>query len=228
MALATEGGNHRQGAKYSRGRKLRVAACRCRCGDCQERSLCRRWRRHQVSAGRTPASDLFHLNETNPKHSPLISILSHLSNNSFQTPHHPTNIHFLYSSRLPPGPSETSSSEETLNQILFLPRLRQIIRSQLHSHRLRISLDLFLTDLASSSPLLTSSAGHLADLTIHSRRISEHDLRSAVVGGDGKLDPRETVCYVCGPPQMTDQMVQLLGPFLGEGAEKRVLFEKWW
>ncbi|KAJ5606238.1 Riboflavin synthase-like beta-barrel [Penicillium lagena] len=159
---------------------------------------------------------------------PLISILSHLNNNSFQPPHHPTNIHFLYSSKLPRGLSETSSSEETLDQILFLSRLRQIIRSQLHSHRLRISLDLFLTDLASSSPLLTSSAGQLADLTIHPRRISEHDLRSAVVGGDGRLDPRETVCYVCGPPQMTDQMVGLLGPILGEDAERRVLFEKWW
>lgn len=131
------------------------------------------------------------------------------------------NIHFLYSTRLRQS-HETASSNIDLNQILFLPRLRQITRSQLHSHRLRISLDLFLTDLTSVSPESP------ADLTIHSRRISEHDLRTAVVGGHGTLDPRETVCYVCGPPQMTDETVELLKGVLGEGGEQRVFFEKWW
>lgn len=131
------------------------------------------------------------------------------------------NIHFLYSTRLPQDP-ETASSIKDLDQILFLPRLRQIIHSQLHSHRLRISLDLFLTDSTSVS------SEPPADLTIHSRRISEQDLRTAVVGGQGKLDPAETVCYVCGPPQMTDETVELLKGVLGEGGEQRVFFEKWW
>lgn len=134
------------------------------------------------------------------------------------------NIHFLYSSRLPQG-HETASLDEWLNQILFLPRIRQIIRSQRQSHRLRISLDLFLTD-SNSSHLTPSSAP--ADLTIHSKRIEKSDLLSAVVGGDGKLDPQESVAYVCGPPQMTDEMVELLKGMLGEGGEQRVFFEKWW
>ncbi|GLI76487.1 hypothetical protein PoHVEF18_004760 [Penicillium ochrochloron] len=153
---------------------------------------------------------------------PLISILSHLNNQTEST--QPLNIHFLYSSRLPQG-HETASPDESLNQILFLPRIRQIIRSQRQSHRLRISLDLFLTD-SNSSHLTPSSAP--ADLTIHSKRIEKSDLLSAVVGGDGKLDPQESVAYVCGPPQMTDEMVELLKCMLGEGGEQRVFFEKWW
>lgn len=133
------------------------------------------------------------------------------------------NIHFLYSTRLPQG-HDPISLETALNQILFLPRLRQIIRSQLHSQRLRISLDLFLTDL--SSPV--SSSESPADLVIHPRRIGERDLRLAILGGDGKVDPRDTVCYVCGPPQMTDEMVVLLKGTLGDDAEQRIFFEKWW
>lgn len=134
------------------------------------------------------------------------------------------NIHFLYSSRLPQGHGN-ASLDESLSQILFLPRIRQIISSQRQSRRLRISLDLFLTDSISSrlTPFNAPS-----DLTIHSRRIEKSDLLSAVVGGDGKLDPQESVAYICGPPQMTDEMVELLKDILGEGGEQRVFFEKWW
>ncbi|KAJ5380152.1 uncharacterized protein N7496_002580 [Penicillium cataractarum] len=153
---------------------------------------------------------------------PLISILSHLNNQVETT--QPLNIHFLYSSRLPQG-HETASPEESLSQILFLPRIRQIILSQRQSHRLRICLDLFLTDSNSSR---LAPANSPTDLTIHSKRIEKHDLQSAVIGGDGKLDPRESVAYVCGPPQMTDEMVELLKGILGEGGEQRVFFEKWW
>lgn len=133
------------------------------------------------------------------------------------------NIHFFYSTRLSRG-HDSASLNTALDQILFLPRLRQIIRSQLHSQRLRISLDLFLTDLTPSASL----SGSPADLVIHPRRIREHDLRLAVKGGDGTLDPRDTVCYVCGPPQMTDEMVELLKGVLGDGGEQRIFFEKWW
>ncbi|KAJ5168187.1 uncharacterized protein N7482_003781 [Penicillium canariense] len=153
---------------------------------------------------------------------PLISILSHLNNQSQRT--QPLNIHFLYSTRLPQG-HETTPSDTLFNQILFLPRVRQIIRSQEQSHRLRISLDLFLTNLSSSC---LTSADNPADFTIHRKRIGKHDLRSAVVGGDGKLDPRESVAYVCGPPQMTDEIVEMLKEVLGEGGGQRVFYEKWW
>lgn len=133
------------------------------------------------------------------------------------------NIHFLYSTRLSQG-QDSVSLDTALNQILFLPRLRQIVRSQLDSQRLRISLDLFLTDLTSS----VSPSESPADLVIHPRRISERDLCLAVLGGDGKLDPRDTVCYVCGPPRMTDEIVMLMKGILGDDADQRILFEKWW
>jgi hypothetical protein len=151
-------------------------------------------------------------------------MLSHLNNNEPHTPN-PTTIHILYSSRLPPH-QETTSANAVLDQILFLPRLCQIVRSQESSHRLRISLDLFLTDLASSSDLFSS--GSPSDLKIHPVRISDRDLRSAVVGRDGELDSRGTVCYVCGPPGMTDSVVEKLVKMLGDGGEQRVFFEKWW
>lgn len=54
----------------------------------------------------------------------------------------------------------------------------------------------------------------------HGRRISKQDLDSAVAGaGDS------TVCYVCGPPPMTDEFVGHLGSLIGPD---RVLCEKWW
>ncbi|KAJ6189689.1 hypothetical protein N7519_004597 [Penicillium mononematosum] len=155
---------------------------------------------------------------------PLISMLSHLNNNEPRTAN-PKTIHILYSSRLPQDQG-TGSADAILDQILFLPRLRQIMRSQESSHRLRISLDLFLTDLASSSDLLSS--GSPSDLKIHPNRISDHDLRSAAVGAGGESDSYGTVCYVCGPPDMTDSIVEKLVEMLGDGGEQRVFFEKWW
>ncbi|KAJ5567662.1 hypothetical protein N7535_006968 [Penicillium sp. DV-2018c] len=153
---------------------------------------------------------------------PLISILSHLNNNEPHTTK-PKTIRVLYSSRLPQG---TASTDTKLDAILFLPRIRQIIRSQESSHRLQISLDLFLTNLASSADLI--SAGSTSDITIHTGRISDADLRAAALGTDAELDPRGTVCYVCGPPPMTDAVVESLRQILGEDGIQRVLFEKWW
>lgn len=155
--------------------------------------------------------------------SPLISILSHLNNNDPSTPNPNTatlHINILYTARLP-SPGSTA-----LDQILFLPRLREIIRSQSHSQspRLRISLELFLTNLADDSPLVASPPD---GLIIHSRRIKRQDLQAAVIGEDGEVNPAETVCYVCGPPAMTDEFVDVLRGLLG-GEKDRVLSEKWW
>ncbi|KAJ5138398.1 uncharacterized protein N7515_003246 [Penicillium bovifimosum] len=154
---------------------------------------------------------------------PLMSILSHLNNKGPHT-NNPKTIRVLYSSRLPQDQG-TASADTKLDQILFLPRIRQIIRSQESSHRLQISLDLFLTNLASADLM---SAGSTSDINIHTERISGADLRAAALGKDTELDPRGTVCYVCGPPPMTDAVVESLGQILGEGGRQRVLFEKWW
>ena len=177
----------------------------------------------------------------------MISILSHLNDNdeSVSLPPH-SNIHFLYSTRLPQTPTNTTpkpaSSETTvesiLSQVLFLPRLRQITQSLSHSARLRVALDLFVTDGRSGQPdghpvdSLLASPPH--DFRVHPRRISGQDLQDAIfAGSDGSKDDatrRSTVCYVCGPPTMTDETVNVLKEMLGGGedASDRVLYEKWW
>ncbi|KAL4738746.1 hypothetical protein BDV11DRAFT_205707 [Aspergillus similis] len=154
---------------------------------------------------------------------PLISMLSHLNNNDESTGvYHPSlNIHILYSSKLP----ESTTPEAALDQILFLRRLREIVRSQSQFQRLRITLDLFLSNLQDkSSPLLRQAP---ADLAIHPRRINRDDLARTVNGTDSKYSPDNTVCYVCGPPQMTDEVVNTITELL-KGQKDRVFFEKWW
>ncbi|RMJ24950.1 hypothetical protein PHISP_04186 [Aspergillus sp. HF37] len=158
---------------------------------------------------------------------PLISILSHLNNNdpSFPIPPSSLNINILYTTRLPKGLSATEAPPETiLDQILFLPRLRQIMRAQSHARRLRISVELFITDLPEHSPLVAAPP---PDLIIHSRRIKRQDLQAAVVGEDALVNPKDSVCYLCGPPRMTDEFVDEMRGLLG-GETERVLFEKWW
>lgn len=65
------------------------------------------------------------------------------------------------------------------------------------------------------------------DLAIHSRRINRQDLQAGISGSDGGFGAKETVCYLCGPPKMTDEFVDVVGELLG-GERERVLFEKWW
>lgn len=109
--------------------------------------------------------------------------------------------------------------------MLFLSRLRQIIRTQLHLQKFNISLQLFLTNLKSS---LIEPSGRPADLAIHSRRIGEDDLRAAITDRDGKRNPQKTVSYVCGPPDMTDDMVDRLKKVLDDPEGQRIFYEKWW
>lgn len=102
--------------------------------------------------------------------------------------------------------------------------MRHIISSHGPVSRLNISLDLFLTSASASQISFKSPA----DLTIHSRRINDQDLHSALVNARDKVVPKETVAYVCGPPVMTDELVEKLQKALEEDGTQRVFFEKWW
>ncbi|CAI7567185.1 unnamed protein product [Penicillium manginii] len=153
---------------------------------------------------------------------PLISILSHLNSQSFNA--HYLNVHLLYSSRLPNG-LETASSQAVLEQVLFLSRLRQIIRTQLQLRKFNISLQLFLTNIKSC---LLEPPSSPSDVTIHPRRIGEDDLRAAITDKDGEMDPRKTVSYICGPPGMTDEMVDRLKKVIDDPEGQRIFYEKWW
>ncbi|RDK38532.1 hypothetical protein M752DRAFT_269584 [Aspergillus phoenicis ATCC 13157] len=162
---------------------------------------------------------------------PLMSMLSHLNNgDEIALPHPSFNIRFLYSTKLPRKEEGTvtgsgGGGSNSLEQILFLSRLRQIIASQSQICRLQISLDLFITDPGLDQSSLTGSA-ESDDLTLHMRRINRDDLRKAISNPDGSIEAAETVCYVCGPPGMTDDVVGNLEGFLGD--KERVYYEKWW
>ncbi|GKZ85637.1 hypothetical protein AnigIFM56816_011608 [Aspergillus niger] len=163
---------------------------------------------------------------------PLMSMLSHLNNgDEIALPHPSFNIRFLYSTKLPRKEEGTVTGSgsggggSSLEQILFLSRLRQIIASQSQIRRLQISLDLFITDPGLDQSSLTGSA-ESKDLTLHMRRINRDDLRKAISHPDGSIEAAETVCYVCGPPGMTDDVVGNLEGFLGD--KERVYYEKWW
>lgn len=157
--------------------------------------------------------------------SPLISILGHLTVEK-QTPN---TIRFLYSSR--------TSSHSTIidpESILFLPRLTHFLEEGHHPDRPK-TLDLFLTGTNdhpyySSSPLLTlpSSTSTSTTTVIHHRRITPHDLLDALGPPSSPSSHRaHTVCYICGPPAMTDAFTTLLRNQPGMSHE-RVLCEKWW
>jgi hypothetical protein len=181
----------------------------------------------------------------NTTSSPLIAILSHLTERetadapkSLPLPdkkrNDPLTIHFLYSTRVPSQPSASSDkhetvTDETLRQILFLPRLHNIVERVSSSvPHLQISFDLFLTNLSSSA--VSTAAKLLRDgskddsIRVHNRRITGEDLYAATTG-DVTAPPHSTVCYVCGPPPMTDEFVKTLGTLVGS---ERVLCEKWW
>ena len=123
----------------------------------------------------------------------------------------------------PAGSStEPKTPRDPLNQILFLPRLRKIIHAQREPRRLLLDLHLYLTDLnlpAESEDDVPTRP----DMTIYNRRISKEDVRAAI-GGDVK----DAVCYICGPPAMTDELVAAARDVIGEVKKERVFCEKWW
>lgn len=140
--------------------------------------------------------------------SPLISIFSHLMRGEAQR--RPRVIEVLYSTKVTARPIRGEG-------ILFVDRIMDAVaRAQDSGVRFRM----FLTGIEEEA--LASATGLPADVTVG--RITERDLWNAL----GPVEGREkTVCYVCGPPQMTDGFVGVLKRQEGMDA-RRVLCEKWW
>ena len=88
-----------------------------------------------------------------------------------------------------------------------------------------VSLSLFLTGTGSEAPI---EHGKLPNRTF-ARRITTSDLVRAIDGynEESKQARSRTVCYVCGPPDMTDGLVAYIKQLPGM-VEERVLCEKWW
>lgn len=149
---------------------------------------------------------------------PLISILSHLI--QLHPSQRPEEIHFLYGTK-------TSESEPDPQSILFLPRLMDLVSAA--AEPLDVTLSLFLTGPTGHVGGEKIEHGKLPNRT-WARRIGERDLVGALDGwkrSEGGKGRDGTVCYVCGPQRMTDEVVEFLGR--QEGMEKgRVFCEKWW
>lgn len=91
-----------------------------------------------------------------------------------------------------------------------------------------VTLSLFLSGLGNEGKI---EHGSFPNRTI-GRRVNDEDLVKALDGYKqnvfgGGHDRESTVCYVCGPPQMTDEIVAMLRKQEGMN-ESRVLCEKWW
>lgn len=142
-----------------------------------------------------------------------MSIFSHL----ISATRRPREIHFLYSTKL--------GSVIDPQRILFLPRLMDLISAAADPN---VTLRLFLTDVCDNwIPELDRFPNNT-----FIRRIETHDLLAAVDGYQKRLCTQgyireKTVCYVCGPAKMTDDIVKFLKDQEGI-SEDRVLCEKWW
>lgn len=128
-------------------------------------------------------------------------------------------VHFLYGTKL-------TQERSTPSDVLFLPRLMTVAGY----YSRQVKLDFFFTSDATQpngGNLWTESSAQSVHQNIpqhHRRRITEEDLLRAI----GSVEERRsTVCYVCGPPRMTDEIVQFL-QFQEGMAVNRVLCEKWW
>lgn len=146
---------------------------------------------------------------------PLISIFSQLLRNHPST--RPREMHFLYATK--------ADSELDTQKILFLPRLMDLVAAVADPN---VTLSLFVTGTGDSGAI---EHGRLPNRTF-GRRLREEDLRSAIDGHKQNVfgaqhDRQRTLCYVCGPPSMTDEIVQFLSREEGM-SEARVLCEKWW
>jgi len=119
----------------------------------------------------------------------------------------PQEVRVLYTSRV---------SESDHAAFLFGNRLRKIASSL---SRPQFRLQFYVTG---EQQLLLPKKGRIR---WRQRRIDHDDLKEAI--GRNPEDRISVVCYVCGPPAMTDDFVNFLRRADGM-EERRVLCEKWW
>ncbi|KAJ4413256.1 hypothetical protein N0V91_000230 [Didymella pomorum] len=141
-------------------------------------------------------------------------------------------VRLLYSTKVP-------SKETSQEEVLFLPQIISLFRIP-RSESTKDRIELFFTGTWDGSevnqsndqpiqPLMSLTLPNLdsvteVPVTAWTHRINDIALSSAVGNKD---DAKHTVFYVCGPPNMTDEIVQYLKD-QPNVAPERVLCEKWW
>ncbi|KAK3045953.1 hypothetical protein LTS18_013512, partial [Coniosporium uncinatum] len=141
---------------------------------------------------------------------PLISMISHIDRSAVW----PQRVHFLYATKI-------SDSTTAISQVLFLDRLVDIAKRNPG----RFTLSLFVT--GEPANFVDAQIGKLAnDAGVHlmQRRLTLDDVTKAVGRSDERKD---AVAYVCGPPKMTDEIVEHVQK-LDRMERRRVFCEKWW
>ena len=152
---------------------------------------------------------------------PMMSMLEHQHLASHLRPSRIRSLRLLYGTRARAG-----------EPILFYQRIARILSKYMHGEPAEAAADadyrtiMYLTGGTYWSPDDVSCYERLdTDHVEHRyRRMSSSDLLDAL----GPVAMRQdTVAYVCGPPNMTDEFVKMLST--AEGMEsRRVLCEKWW
>jgi hypothetical protein len=122
----------------------------------------------------------------------------------------PPSVEFFYSTKVTNGAADREG-------ILFLLDLINI-DNQARSQGVSFRLEVFVTSK------LSQDEHPDIGIPYHLRRLNTEDISEAL----GSVEQRKaTVCYVCGPPTMTDGLVEFCQGQEGMEAS-RVLCEKWW
>ncbi|KAF2034535.1 hypothetical protein EK21DRAFT_56737 [Setomelanomma holmii] len=158
---------------------------------------------------------------------PMMSMMSYINEN------YPNlEVRLLYSTKVP-------SYETGPDEVLFLPRILDLFRIP-RSESTKDRVELFFTgtwdgtlidkrDAAPIQPLMSLTLPKMeaeteVPVAAWTHRIDDIALSSAV---GNKAETKSTVFYVCGPPDMTDEIVQFLKEQQNVVPE-HVLCEKWW
>lgn len=154
-------------------------------------------------------------------------MLSHINEQEIEP-----EVRILYSTKVP-------SSDTKPEEVLYLTRLLDLFRKP-RSHSTNNCIELFLTGTWDGAPLNRQNDEPIHPLmsltlpqiqsdtevpvTAWTHRIDDTALASAVGNPD---QARSTVFYVCGPPAMTDEIVEWFKKQPHVNPEW-VLCEKWW
>jgi len=136
-----------------------------------------------------------------------VSIFAHLIRETHGP--RPSQLRLLYATKATPPMNA--------DEILFVSRLVELAKR--HSG-IEVDLRLHLTGVSQDD---IANAKGLPEHT-NVGRVTGEDLEAAI---GAENDRSGAVCYVCGPPAMTDSMVGFLGSRKGMES-RRVLCEKWW
>lgn len=142
---------------------------------------------------------------------PLVSMLSYIAEDHEQDAA-PLDVSFVYASKMP-----TSGN---LSDIVFLDRITRAFGEG----KVKGKVKLFITtakDMATSQQQQETRYINGAPVEIQPRRLTIADISEAI-GGE---DHEGTVVYVCGPPPMTDELVEKLAAVMDS---RRILTERWW